>query len=123
MHFPFDRAGQWPYQGFNSNGLVAHQIRENQMSNIQIIVEANSAATAEGEYSVGVKLYGLEYACRHINHELRVDCVSGQRTIKGRPMWQLRKNMAAVEAWFAAQIATLGAEYHEAHASLYREAA
>lgn len=93
------------------------------MSSIEIILEANPAAVAEGEYHVGVKLYGLEYACRHINNELRVDCVSGLKYCSGRPAWQLRKNAQAVRDWFAAQVASLGAEYHEAHATLYAEAA
>jgi len=90
---------------------------------IEIIAQPSAEAIAEGECIMGIKIYGLEYACRHIRGELRVDNVSGQRYIKNRARWQLRKNYEAACKWFADYVAALGPEYHEAHRNLYAEAA
>jgi hypothetical protein len=86
---------------------------------IEIILPASAAAIAEGEYRVGVRVYGLEFACRHIAGELRVDNVSGPKYNARRPSWQKQKNADAVRDWFAAEVAKLGAEYHAAHRALY----
>ena len=90
---------------------------------IEIILPANEAAIAEGELHVGIRIYGFEYACRHINGELRVDYVGGQKYALSRPAWQRNKNYQVACKWFADYVANMGAAYHEAHSNLYAEAA
>jgi len=90
---------------------------------IEIILAPTSAAIAEGELHVGIRIYGFEYACRHINGELRVDYVSGQKYAQNRPAWQRAKNYQAACKWFADYVSGMNAAYHEAHRNLYSEAA
>ena len=91
--------------------------------NIEITLPAHPAAIAEGGFQVGVKLYGFQYACKHIAGELIVRNVSGQKYTSGRAKWQAKTNYETVKKWFAEQVANLGADYHEAHFNLYKEEA
>ena len=89
--------------------------------NIEITVPAHPAAIAEGDFQIGVKLYGFSYACKHIAGELAVRNVSGQKYTSTRAKWQAKVNYDAVKKWFAEQVANLGGEYHDAHNRLYAE--